>query len=138
MLLSLLLPRRASRENHQTMPLLQHQPRTEPVEQPSPYRYPFVWSVPWVDPVLGPLASGASMKQPSRIDKLELDLDIRLLNLWADALDIQDWDLESVGAFMRAAYGLGYFEALSEAERGELCKTHGYRVPAPGEMRRAA
>ena len=76
--------------------------------------------------------------KPTRIDLLELDLDLRLTNLWADALDIQDWDLESVGAFMRAAYGLGYYTALGEAERGELCKTHGYAVPSPGELRRAA
>jgi hypothetical protein len=120
------------------MPLLQHQPRGEPVERRKAYRYPFVWAVSAVDPVLGSLATGASVTEPTRTDLLQLDIDLRLSSLWADALDIEEWDLESVGAFLRAAYGKGYWDALAEAERGELCKTHGYATPSPGQLRRAA
>lgn len=78
------------------------------------------------------------MDVPSRVELLELDIDVRLAHLWRDALDIEDWGLESVGAFLRAAYGAGYVHALAESEPGELCKAHGYRVPGRGEYRRAA
>ena len=52
-------------------------------------------------------------KRPSRIDLLELDIDLRLADLWREAADIGEWNLEVVAAFMRPAYGNGYFEALS-------------------------
>jgi hypothetical protein len=35
-----------------------------------------------------------------------------------------------VAAFMRAAYGKGYCDALTEDEPGALCHDHGYRIPA--------
>jgi hypothetical protein len=34
-----------------------------------------------------------------------------------------------VAAFMRAAYGKGYCDALTEDAPGSLCLDHGYRVP---------
>jgi hypothetical protein len=74
------------------------------------------------------------MNQPTRIDLLELDLDLRLTNLWADALDVQEWDLEAVGAFMRASYGLGRVDALTDPDPHELFHAHGY---APPERRKA-
>ena len=42
---------------------------------------------------------------PSRIDLLELDIDLRLADLWREAVDVSDWSLEIVAAFIRAAYG---------------------------------
>ncbi len=68
-----------------------------------------------------------------RIDLLELDIDTRMHDLWACL-----WDdfpniasdpqiLIEVTTFMRAAYGKGYMDALKD--RGELCTTHGYRLP---------
>ena len=74
----------------------------------------------------------------ARLDRLELDIDLRLHALWADTIDIGDWTLDKVAKFMRAAYGQGYRDALAEAERGELCKAHGYAIPQRGEYRRAA
>src|SRR5262249_60049961 len=71
---------------------------------------------------------------PSRIDLLELDIDLRLADLWREAADISDWNLEVVAAFMRAAYGKGYCDALTEDSPGSLCHDHGYRIPG----RRAA
>ena len=53
-------------------------------------------------------------RRPSRIDLLELDIDVRLADLWREANDISEWSLEVVGAFMRAAYGKGYCDALTE------------------------
>jgi hypothetical protein len=72
----------------------------------------------------------AMAKRPSRIDLLELDIDLRLADLWREASEITDWNLEVVAAFMRAAYGKGYCDALTEDAPGSLCVDHGYRVPA--------
>ena len=68
-------------------------------------------------------------KAPTRIDLLELDIDLRLADLWREAAEIDDWSLDVVAAFMRAAYGKGYCDALTEETPGSLCEDHGYRVP---------
>ncbi|MHB8641507.1 MAG: hypothetical protein ACYDA3_01260 [Gaiellaceae bacterium] len=69
-------------------------------------------------------------KRPTRIDLLELDIDLRLADLWREASEIGEWNLEVVAAFMRAAYGKGYCDALTEDAPGSLCLDHGYRIPA--------
>ncbi len=69
-------------------------------------------------------------RRPTRIDLLELDIDLRLADLWREANEIGEWNLEVVGAFIRAAYGKGYCDALTEDAPGALCADHGYRVPA--------
>ena len=69
------------------------------------------------------------LRRPSRIDLLELDIDVRLADLWREANEISEWSLEVVGAFLRAAYGKGYCDALTEDSPGSLCVEHGYRVP---------
>ena len=68
-------------------------------------------------------------KNLSRIDLLELDIDLRLADLWVEACEIEDWNLEVAAAFMRAAYGKGYCDALTEDAPGKLCVEHGYRIP---------
>jgi hypothetical protein len=68
-------------------------------------------------------------KRPSRIDLLELDIDLRLADLWREAGDTQEWSLEVVAAFLRAAYGKGYCDALTEQPPGSLCLDHGYKIP---------
>jgi hypothetical protein len=68
-------------------------------------------------------------KKPSRIDLLELDIDLRLTDLWREAGEITEWNLDVVAAFMRAAYGKGYCDALTEDSPGSLCHDHGYRIP---------
>ena len=80
-------------------------------------------------------------KRPTRIDLLELDIDLRLSDLWREAADVQEWNLDVVAAFMRAAYGKGYCDALTEELPGSLCEDHGYRIPPrrqPVPMRRVA
>jgi hypothetical protein len=72
-------------------------------------------------------------QHPSRIDLLELDIDLRLADLWREAAGIQEWTLEVVAAFMRAAYGKGYCDSLTEESPGSLCADHGYRVPGRSE-----
>jgi hypothetical protein len=71
---------------------------------------------------------------PTRIDLLELDIDLRLAELWREADDVSEWSLEVVAAFIRAAYGKGYCDALTEDAPGSLCHDHGYRVPARREV----
>ena len=72
-------------------------------------------------------------KAPTRIDLLELDIDLRLADLWREADDVAEWNLEVVAAFIRAAYGKGYCDALTEDAPGSLCHDHGYRVPGQQE-----
>jgi hypothetical protein len=68
-------------------------------------------------------------KRPTRIDLLELDIDLRLTDLWREVGEITEWNLDVVAAFMRAAYGKGYCDALTEDAPGSLCHDHGYRIP---------
>lgn len=70
--------------------------------------------------------------EPTRIDLLELDIDLRLSDLWREAADVTEWNLEVVAAFIRAAYGKGYCDALTEDPPGTLCLDHGYRIPDRG------
>ena len=77
------------------------------------------------------------VNQPSRIDLLELDIDLRLTDLWREAGEITEWNLDVVAAFMRAAYGKGYCDALTEDAPGSLCHDHGYRIPGRRPARRA-
>ena len=72
----------------------------------------------------------SGVEKPTRIDLLELDIDLRLADLWREAADISEWNLDVVAAFMRAAYGKGYCDALTEDAPGSLCHDHGYRIPA--------
>ena len=67
--------------------------------------------------------------EPTRIDLLELDIDLRLSDLWREAAEVTEWNLEVVAAFIRAAYGKGYCDALTEESAGSLCLEHGYRIP---------
>ena len=62
--------------------------------------------------------------RPARVD-----IDLRLADLWREAAGISEWSLDVVAAFMRAAYGKGYCDALTEDAPGSLCADHGYRVP---------
>jgi hypothetical protein len=72
----------------------------------------------------------AMAKRPTRIELLELDIDLRLADLWSEACGVSEWNLEVVAAFLRAAYGKGYCDALTEDAPGSLCRDHGYKIPA--------
>ncbi len=78
------------------------------------------------------------MEQPTRIDLLELDIDLRLADLWREAADVSEWNLEVVAAFMRASYGKGYCDAFTEDSPGSLCHDHGYEIPGRPQSVRAA
>ncbi len=85
-------------------------------------------------PSEGPPTLFSMAKGPTRIDLLELDIDLRLADLWREAAEVSEWSLEVVAAFMRAAYGKGYCDALTEEDPGSLCHDHGYRIPARRQL----
>jgi len=64
-------------------------------------------------------------------DLFELDVDLRLRALWAiaDELEEDDWNRDRAGIAMRAAYAIGYADALLEAGRntGELLEQYRQR-----------
>lgn len=70
------------------------------------------------------------MSTPAAPLGLELDLDLRLREVWDTATMNAVADVELVGGLLRQAYGLGYVHALREPIRGALCLAHGYPVPA--------
>ena len=69
----------------------------------------------------------AANPKPEQMAALEFDIDLRLAQLWSCLTDNDD--IERIGTLLRAAYGYGYVDALSEPNPGELCRTHGYRMP---------
>ena len=78
-----------------------------------------------------------SFSGSQRLDKLELDIDIRLRDLWAklDAdPNMTDEQKKLISSYFRAAYGHGYSDALIDEEPGQLHKENGYRVPDEGDV----
>ena len=75
--------------------------------------------------------SGDSVSiQTNTFELLELELDLRLAELWRCADEHEGpWTLELVASYIRAAYGKGYCDALAEPERGKLCTDYGFSVP---------
>jgi len=59
-----------------------------------------------------------------KVALVELDIDVRMRELWALAEQEEEWSLETAASYMRAAFACGYFDALKEPERerGRLCR----------------
>jgi len=68
---------------------------------------------------------------PARMSRFQLELDTRMLELWQVIDDSGELTLEFVACLLRAAYGRGYVDAVSEPDPGALLREHGYKVPAP-------
>lgn len=49
-------------------------------------------------------------------------VDLRLADLWRELFEVprEQWDVELIGWFLRAAYGQGYTDAQQEIVAGEL------------------
>ena len=72
----------------------------------------------------------------ARLERLTVDIDTRIADLWALAWSgvlartLDDEEVAgAVGAMVRAAYGLGYRDALQEDKEGrrdELARANGY------------
>lgn len=65
------------------------------------------------------------------LDKIGLEVDMRLTDVWSMLFERGDeaLDDEFLGWLLRLAYVTGYWDALSEADRGTLCHQLGYPVP---------
>jgi ribosomal protein L13E len=64
------------------------------------------------------------------LDKIGLEVDMRLTDVWSMLFERgEDIDTEFLGWLLRLAYVTGYWDALSEGERGTLCRQLGYPVP---------
>src|SRR4051795_578645 len=65
-------------------------------------------------------------------ESLELDIDFRIsADAWCDIWRPLDrCDASVLACLLRFAYGRGYCDALTEADRGKLCRDHGFSVPA--------
>lgn len=68
--------------------------------------------------------------EPPTLERIEAEIDARLLSVWLQAWEIDSCDLAIVGPFLRLAYGMGYRDALTEFRRGTLYETLGQPVPA--------
>lgn len=74
--------------------------------------------------------------EPTPADLLDLDIDLRIgLDVWAQLWEVREWDYDVLGSVLRFAYGLGYYDALTEDERGTLCRDHGLAVPTRGRRK---
>lgn len=67
--------------------------------------------------------------EPTALDRLELDLDTRLLWVWCAAWEVEGWAGDQIAPFIRLAYVNGYRDALTEQQRGKLYVDHGETVP---------
>lgn len=73
-------------------------------------------------------------REPTRREMVELDIDMRIADLWKELgfeKDLSDEERECIAVYMRAAYGKGYKDALEEddrEERGKLFLDNGYDV----------
>lgn len=64
------------------------------------------------------------------LDKIGLEVDMRLTDVWSMLFERgEELDTEFLGWLLRLAYVTGYWDALSEGERGSLCRQLGYPVP---------
>lgn len=64
------------------------------------------------------------------LDAIGLEVDMRLTDVWSMLFERgDDADTEFIGWLLRLAYVTGYWDALSEAERGSLCRQLGYPIP---------
>jgi len=78
--------------------------------------------------------------RPSELDArelLELDIDSRLAEVWLMLWSGTALAGAELGPLLRLAYGRGYTDALTEGERGELCRAHGLSLPTRERRPRA-
>lgn len=77
------------------------------------------------------------------LDRIGLEVDMRLTDVWSMLFERgEELDTEFLGWLLRLAYVTGYWDALSEGDRGSLCRQLGYPIPerrtAPAESCAAA
>jgi len=66
-------------------------------------------------------------KEQNRLEALNADIDMRMWELVVEILNCEDLDHSVVLAYMRAAYGKGYSDAIND--EGKLIKDHYLKIP---------
>lgn len=64
-----------------------------------------------------------------RISRLELDIDVRLRDVWMYAYDLEMDDYRDVGVLIRAAYAQGYHDHATEPVENLIYREYGYKLP---------
>lgn len=74
---------------------------------------------------------GVSTVHPPDKDRLSFDIDLRIgLDVWREIWDAAEPAHQALlASLVRYAYGRGYYDALVEPQRGQLCRDHGFVVP---------
>jgi hypothetical protein len=67
--------------------------------------------------------------EPSHIEKLCCDIDLRLADFWRIAFENDCDDLTMLGEFMRCAYAKGHNDALTDPAPESFYRDHGYAPP---------
>lgn len=68
--------------------------------------------------------------EPEALDRIGMEVDMRLTDVWSMLFERGDeLDTEFLGWLFRLAYVTGYWDALSETDRGSLCQELGYPIP---------
>jgi hypothetical protein len=76
----------------------------------------------------------SAVLDPAALDRIGLEVDMRLTDVWSMLFERgEDLDTEFLGWLLRLSYVTGYWDALSESERGQLCQELGYPVPDRSE-----
>ncbi len=80
-------------------------------------------------------SAGATVLDPADLDRIGLEVDMRIADVWALLFERgDDVDTEFLGWLLRLAYVTGYWDSLSEPERGALCTRLGYPVPSAASV----
>lgn len=72
------------------------------------------------------------MITPESLDQIGLEVDMRLTDVWSILFERgeESLDTDFLGWLLRLSYVTGYWDSLSEPERGSLCAELGYPVPS--------
>jgi hypothetical protein len=77
-----------------------------------------------------PEPDASDIREPTSAELLDIDIDIRLgAETWTELWRTAPRRGELLAALLRVAYGSGYFDALTETRRGQLCRDHGLPIP---------
>lgn len=84
-----------------------------------------------VAPTMLNMTNPAMVIDSEALDRIGLEVDMRLTDVWAMLFEQGDAqpDTEFLGWLLRLSYVTGYWDALSEQRRGELCEQLGYPIP---------
>lgn len=77
------------------------------------------------------MGDGTLVLDAETLDRIGFEVDMRLTDVWSMLFEQGDdgLDHDFLGWLLRLSYVTGYWDALSEPDRGQLCRALGYPVP---------